>query len=82
MPPTKYTPLTLHFSDAVTNVYPRQIEKLVSNDGTYEYFRPLADNEQKSILWRTKTAKALVDKYLKDTKGKTEKQHMVCFEIV
>lgn len=72
MAPTKYTPLTLHFSDAVTNVYPKQVEKLIANDGTYEYYRPLAENEQKDILWRTKTAKGLVDKYNKNTKGWTK----------
>lgn len=72
MGPTKYTPLTLHFSDAVKTVYPRQTEKLVADDGTYEYFRALLENEQKDILWRTKTAKALVEKYNKSVKGGPE----------
>lgn len=80
MAPTKYTPLTLHFSDAVTNVYPRQVEKLVANDGSYEYFRALGENEQKDILWRSKIAKALVEKYLKNAKGGAEIQHMMCSE--
>lgn len=72
MAPTMYIPLTLHYSDAVTNVYPRQTEKLIADDGTYDYFRPLAENEQKDILWRTKTAKALVEKYNKNVKGERQ----------
>lgn len=71
MAPTKYTPLHLHVSDGVSHSYPQQVEKLVANDGTYEYFRPLAENEQKDILWRSKAAKALIEKYNKNATGGT-----------
>lgn len=71
MAPTKYTPLHLHVSDGVSHGYPQQVEKLVANDGTYEYFRPLAENEQKDILWRSKAAKALIEKYNKNATGGT-----------
>lgn len=69
MAPTKYTPLELHCTDGDSNGYPKQVEKLVSNDGTYEYFRPVAEDEQKDIMWRSKAAKALIEKYNKSAKG-------------
>lgn len=69
MAPTKYTPLELHFTDGDDLGYPQQVEKLVSNDGTYEYFRPVAEDEQKDIMWRSKAAKALIEKYNQSAKG-------------
>lgn len=69
MAPTKYTPLELHITDGDDQGYPQQVEKLVSNDGTYEYFRPVAEDEQKDIMWRSKAAKALIEKYNQSAKG-------------
>lgn len=72
MGPATYIPITLHFSDGVDTGYPTQTEKLIADDGTYEYFRRVAKNETKDLMWRTKTAKHLIEKYMGEDEAKGE----------
>ncbi len=63
MAPKELTKIVINESDGVDTVYPDNLTKQVSSDGSYQYFRLVNENEAKDLLWRTKTAKALVDKY-------------------
>ncbi|KAF8544349.1 hypothetical protein BDD12DRAFT_815983 [Trichophaea hybrida] len=64
MAPTSYTVLSLGYSDGVASTHPTNNTKpLPNSDGTWDYFRPVDNEEAKSILWRSKSAAALVEKY-------------------
>lgn len=65
MSPTTFGVLSLSFSDGVPTYYPANTTKpsTANPDGTWDYFRPIAEGEAKDLLWRTKTATALVEKY-------------------
>ncbi|KAF8243385.1 hypothetical protein K440DRAFT_613183 [Wilcoxina mikolae CBS 423.85] len=64
MAPTSYTVLSLGYSDGVASTHPTNNTKPPPNpDGTWDYFRPVDDEEAKGILWRSKSAAALVEKY-------------------
>lgn len=70
MGPTTYTTLEINTSDGVDTVYPERTEKLVEPDGSYEYFRLVADDEPKAMLYLTKGANALMEEYGMIEKGK------------
>lgn len=59
---SEYIPLNLSYSDG-QQLYPTKQTKQVAADGSYEYFRPCEEGSTKDILWRTKTAKNLVDTF-------------------
>ncbi|KAH0606570.1 uncharacterized protein H6S33_003404 [Morchella sextelata] len=63
MAPTTYTTLEINTSDGVDTVYPERTEKLVEPDGSYEYFRLVADDEPKAMLYLVKGANALMEEY-------------------
>ncbi|KAH8150900.1 uncharacterized protein LAJ45_05082 [Morchella importuna] len=69
MGPTTYTTLEINTSDGVDTVYPERTEKLVEPDGSYEYFRLVADDEPKAMLYLTKGANALMEEYGMIEKG-------------
>jgi hypothetical protein len=70
MAPTTYTTLEINTSDGVDTVYPERTEKLVEPDGSYEYFRLVADDEPKAMLYLVKGANALMEEYGMTEPGK------------
>lgn len=72
MAPMTYSQISINYSDGTPAVYPLNITKEPAADGSYEYYREVQPGEAKDILWRSKTANALVDKYAPNDKQKPQ----------
>jgi len=77
MAPTTYTVLSLDYSDGTLATHPTNTTKPPPGpDGSWDYFRPIAEEEQKGILWRSKSAAALVEKYMAPDKQQANRNYI------
>ena len=59
---TTYTPMDIRVSDGKP-VYPTNLTKTPGAGGSYDYYREVEENDSKSVLWRTKAARNIIEEF-------------------
>ena len=66
---TTYTVMDIKVSDGKP-LYPTNLTKTLAADGSYEYYREVEENDSKSVLWRSKAARNIIEEF-GDVKGES-----------